>query len=175
VGERVAAAIASIKALGANVADVTFPVSENTMAQVFDPIVVFEIWNRLGADWRINPGSFSKSFAGFFSTPRPAIAEYEAALAALKEYQAAVDKLFDQVDVIITPTVPITAPPIAGPIDGAKILRNCWPFNAAGTPAISIPLKTTGLPVGLQLIARRGEDDKLLQIARDFDGRFAAP
>ena len=78
----------------------------------------FEIWNRLGADWRIHPGSFSKSFAGFFSTPRPSIAEYESALAALKEYQAAVDKLFDSVDVIITPTVPVTAPPIAGPIDG---------------------------------------------------------
>jgi aspartyl-tRNA(Asn)/glutamyl-tRNA(Gln) amidotransferase subunit A len=146
--------------------EIEFPVSSETMGRIFDPIVSFEIWNRLGADWRINPGSFSKSFAGFFSTPRPPIAEYEAALAALKEYQAAVDKLFEQVDVIITPTVPITAPLIAGPIDGMKILRNCWPFNAAGTPAISIPLKTTGLPVGLQLIAKRGEDDKLLQIAR---------
>jgi len=27
------------------------------------------------------------------------------------------------------------------------------------------------LPVGLQLIARRGEDDKLLRIARIFEGR----
>jgi aspartyl-tRNA(Asn)/glutamyl-tRNA(Gln) amidotransferase subunit A len=146
--------------------EIEFPVSSETMGRVFDPIVAFEIWGRLGADWRINPGSFSKSFAGFFSTPRPSIAEYESALAALKAYQAAVDKLFDSVDVIITPTVPVAAPPIAGPIDGMKILRNCWPFNAAGTPAISIPLKTAGLPVGLQLIAKRGNDDKLLQVAR---------
>ncbi len=71
---------------------------------------------------------------------------------------------------ILTPTVPITAPRIAGPIDGAKILRNTWPFNAAGTPAISIPLPNTNLPVGLQLIGRRGEDDKLLRIARAFEG-----
>lgn len=151
--------------------DIDFPIDARTMARVFDPIIAFEIWNRLGADWRINPGSFSKSFAGFFSSPRPPIAEYEAALAALKEYQAAVDKLFDQVDVIITPTVAVTAPPISGPIDGMKILRNCWPFNAAGTPAISIPVRRGGssdppLPVGLQLIAKRGDDDKLLQIAR---------
>ncbi len=75
--------------------DIDFPVDAKTMARVFDPIVVFEIWGRLGADWRINPGSFSKDFAGFFSTPRPSIAEYESALAALKEYQAAVDRLFD--------------------------------------------------------------------------------
>jgi aspartyl-tRNA(Asn)/glutamyl-tRNA(Gln) amidotransferase subunit A len=146
--------------------DIDFPIDHKTMSRVFDPIVAFEIWNRLGADWRINPGSFSKSFAGFFSTPRPSIAEYESALGALEEYQAAVDKLFDSVDVIITPTVAVAAPPIAGPIDGMKILRNCWPFNAAGTPAISIPLKTAGLPVGLQLIAKRGNDDKLLQVAR---------
>jgi aspartyl-tRNA(Asn)/glutamyl-tRNA(Gln) amidotransferase subunit A len=155
-------------ALRLNYPDIDFPVDEKTMARVFDPIVAFEIWNRLGADWRIHPGSFSKSFAGFFSTPRPSIAEYESALAALKEYQAAVDKLFDSVDVIVTPTVPVTAPPIAGPIDGMKILRNCWPFNAAGTPAISIPLPSQKLPVGLQLVARRGQDELLLRVARSF-------
>lgn len=148
--------------------DIDVPVDAKAMERIFDPIVTFEIWNRLGADWRINPGSFSEGFAGFFSTPRPSIAEYESALAALKEYQTAFDKLFDSIDVLVTPTVPITAPPIAGPIDGMKILRNTWPFNAAGTPAISLPLKTTGLPVGLQLVARRGDDDKLLQIARDI-------
>ena len=86
--------------------------------------------------------------------------------AALKEYQAAVAKLFDSVDAIVTPASPGTAPLIAGPIDGMKILRNTWPFNAAGTPAISIPAKTAGLPVGIQLVAKRGNDDKLLQIAR---------
>jgi len=100
-----------------------------------------------------------------FSFERPSVVEYESALAALNEYQAAVDKLFNEVDVIITPTVPATAPPIGGAIDGMKILRNTWPLNAAGTPAISIPIATTTLPVGLQLVGRRGDDDKLLQVA----------
>jgi aspartyl-tRNA(Asn)/glutamyl-tRNA(Gln) amidotransferase subunit A len=148
--------------------EIDFPVDAKTMERVFDPVFAFELWGRLGADWRTNPGSFSEEFSAFFSTPRPSIAEYEAGLAALKEYQAAVDKLFDQVDVIITPTVPVLAPPISGPVDGMKILRNTWPFNAAGTPAISIPLKTTGLPVGMQLIAKRGDDDKLLRIVRSL-------
>ena len=81
-----------------------------------------------------------------------------------------VDRLFDRVDVILTPTVPIVAPPIAGPIDGGKILRNTWPFNAAGTPAISVPCarNAAGLPVGLQLVARRGNDGLLLHAARRF-------
>ena len=151
--------------------EIDFPVSRETMGRVFDPIFAFEMWGRFGADWRSDPGSFSKDLAAFFATPRPSISEYEDGVAALKEYQSAVDKLFDSVDVIITPTVPVTAPRIDGPIDGMKILRNTWPFNAAGTPAISIPFQKGStsvppLPVGLQLIAKRGEDDRLLQVAR---------
>jgi len=168
VATAVNAAVTRMRSDGMTIADISHPVTSKTMEQIFGTVFSFELWNRFGADWRINPGSFSKEFSAFFATLRPSIAEYESALAALKDFQAAVDKLFDSVDVIVTPTVPVVAPPIAGPIDGMKILRNTWPFNAAGTPAISVPMKTAGLPVGLQLVARRGEDDKLLQIARTF-------
>lgn len=163
-----ARAVAQVGSKGAHITKTVLPVDSQTMARVFEPVFAFELWGRLGADWRTNPGSFSREFSAFFSTPRPSISEYEAGLGALKEYQAAVDKLFDEVDVIVTPTVPVVAPPISGPIDGMKILRNTWPFNAAGTPAISIPVKTSGLPVGLQLIAKRGDDDKLLQTVRSL-------
>ena len=162
-------AAARIGDRGARITAATFPIDDKTMSRVFDPIFMFELWGRFGTDWRTNPGSFSRQFSAVFSFERPSVVEYESALAALKEYQVGVDKLFTDVDVIITPTVPITAPPIAGPIDGMKILRNTWPFNAAGTPAISIPIAKTALPVGLQLIGRREDDDKLLQIARLFE------
>jgi aspartyl-tRNA(Asn)/glutamyl-tRNA(Gln) amidotransferase subunit A len=172
------AAMARIGSLGARVISLSIPIDDKTMSRVFDPIFLFELWGRFGADWRTNPGSFSKQFSGVFAIERPSVAEYETGLAALKEYQAAIEKLFDSVDVIATPTVLVTAPPIAGPVDGMKILRNTWPFNAAGTPAISIPIDvrrggtsvpTGSLPVGLQLVGRRGDDDRLLQIARRFE------
>ena len=153
---------------GARIVAATLPVHDKTMSQVFDPVFLFELWGRFGADWRTHPGSFSKQFADVFSIERPSVTDYEAGLAALKEFQAALDKAFDTVDVIATPTVTMTAPPIAGPIDGMRILRNTWPFNAAGTPAISVPVRGTSLPVGLQFVARRGEDDKLLRIVRSF-------
>ena len=154
---------------GARISSIRLPIDANTMARIFNPVFSFELWSRFGVDWRTNPASFSKQFSVFFLIERPSVGEYEAALGALQEYQAAVDKLFNEVDVIITPTVAVTAPPIAGPIDGMKILRNTWPFNAAGTPAISIPIAKTTLPVGLQIIGRRGDDDKLLQVARRFE------
>ena len=162
-------AAAHMGSRGARIVSATLPLDEKTMARVFDPIFMFELWHRFGADWRNDPGLFSKEFSAVFAFERPSVTEYETALAALNEYQAAVDKVFDAVDVIAMPTVNMTAPPIAGPIDGVRILRNTWPFNAAGTPAISIPIANTALPVGLQLIARRGDDDKLLQIARRFE------
>ncbi len=161
---------------GARIGSVKFPIDDKTMGRIFDPIFMFELWHRFGTDWRTNPGSFSKEFSAVFAFERPSVVEYESALAALKEYQAAVDTLFDSFDIIVTPTVPISAPPIAGPIDGMTILRNTWPFNAAGTPALSVPVRSAGSsdpasPVGLQLIGRRGNDHKLLQIAL----LFAAP
>jgi aspartyl-tRNA(Asn)/glutamyl-tRNA(Gln) amidotransferase subunit A len=157
----------ALRAAGFTVTDRNLPVDHKTMAQVFDPIVTFEIWSRFGSDWRFDPSLFSPAFAEFFKAERPSVAELETAQAALAGFQAAVDAAFDGLDVIATPTVPVTAPPLTGPIDGMKILRNTWPFNAARTPAISIPCgrDDAGLPVGLQLVARCGQDERLLEIA----------
>ncbi len=168
VAQAMQVALTSMRTQGAVIADMSFPVSSTTMSQVFDPVFLFELWGRFGADWRTKPASFSKQFSEVFSIERPTVIEYVTALAALKDFQAAVDTIFDTVDVIATPTVTMTAPPIAGPIDGMRILRNTWPFNAAGTPAISVPVAGTNRPVGLQFVARRGEDDKLLRIVRRF-------
>ncbi len=154
---------------GVRIVSTTLPIDAHTMSRVFDPIFMFELWHRFGADWRTDPGLFSEEFSAVFSIERPSVVEYETALAALKEYQAAIDTLFDSVDAIATPTVPLTAPPITGRIDGMRILRNTWPFNAAGTPAISVPVARDPLPIGIQLIGRRNADHRLLQVARLLD------
>jgi aspartyl-tRNA(Asn)/glutamyl-tRNA(Gln) amidotransferase subunit A len=53
------------------------------------------------------------------------------------------------------------------------MLRNTWPFNAARTPAISIPcgFGTGGLPIGLQLVAATFDDERLLAAAGSFQAR----
>jgi aspartyl-tRNA(Asn)/glutamyl-tRNA(Gln) amidotransferase subunit A len=45
------------------------------------------------------------------------------------------------------------------------MLRLTQLFNITGHPAISLPIRTTGLPVGLQLVGRRDETEGLLAVA----------
>ncbi|MCC7009604.1 MAG: amidase [Acidobacteria bacterium] len=156
---------------GALMVDRDLPLDDHTMARVFDPIVAEEIWSRYGSAWKVRPQDFSPAFAAIFATPPPSLVEIARARRARAVFQAAVTDVFDEVDVILTPTVPITAPPIAGPIDAALILRNTWPFNAARTPAISMPAGADrdGLPIGVQLAAAPGRDDALLAVAALLD------
>lgn len=86
----------------------------------------------------------------------------------------AVDVLLDGVDALILPTLPLVAP-VAGAadvdLDGttmairAAMLKHTQLFNITGHPAISLPLTTVGLPVGLQLVGARGQTARLLDVA----------
>jgi len=79
------------------------------------------------------------------------------------------------VDLLITPTVPIAAPvpPGAGGSGAIKgtLLRNTYPFNLVGFPALSLPcgLTATGLPVGLQLAGRPFEDLTVLRVGHAYE------
>jgi Asp-tRNA(Asn)/Glu-tRNA(Gln) amidotransferase A subunit family amidase len=104
------------------------------------------------------------------------------ALRARRDLQAsrhAVRKLFDDVDVLLTPTVPIPPPAIAGLREHPDnlrpqeliMLRNTRPFNVWGIPAISVPCGFTRnrLPIGLQLAAAPWREDVALQAAHAYE------
>jgi len=91
---------------------------------------------------------------------------------------------FDRADIVVTPTLARTALPIDHDffapveIDGRPVdtMRRAWypytlPFNMTGNPALSIPcgFDGDGLPVGLQLVGRIGEDALLLRAAALFE------
>jgi aspartyl-tRNA(Asn)/glutamyl-tRNA(Gln) amidotransferase subunit A len=82
-----------------------------------------------------------------------------------------------EVDVLLTPTVPIPAPEIGQretTIDGyeeavySALTRLTGPTNLNGLPSLSIPCGTTtsGLPVGLQLIGRPFDEATLYRFGR---------
>jgi len=52
----------------------------------------------------------------------------------------------------------------------AAMLRLTQLFNITGHPAITLPVQTDGLPVGLQLVGRRGATADLLAVAEAVEG-----
>jgi Asp-tRNA(Asn)/Glu-tRNA(Gln) amidotransferase A subunit family amidase len=87
--------------------------------------------------------------------------------------------MFDDVDVLLTPTVPLPPAVIAGLREHPDtlrpremiMLRNTRPFNVWGIPAISVPCGFTkdGLPIGLQLAAAPWREDIVLQAANAYE------
>uniref|UniRef100_UPI00384DAD83 amidase family protein n=1 Tax=Streptomyces phaeolivaceus TaxID=2653200 RepID=UPI00384DAD83 len=74
--------------------------------------------------------------------------------------------LFAEADLILTPTTPNAPHGHEGPGDRYSTSLT-WAFNLSGHPAMSIPagVDPDGCPVGLQLVARHGEEELLLRVA----------
>jgi len=89
-------------------------------------------------------------------------------------------QIFESVDVLAAPTLPVT-PPLIGQKEihwgrttedvRAALLRMTRPGNLTGLPAISLPcgLTADGLPVGLQLFGRHYDEPTLLQVAYAYE------
>jgi len=87
----------------------------------------------------------------------------------------AVDAALEGCDALVLPSLAIVAPVIGSEkvtmdngeslLVRAAMLRLTQLFNLTGNPAISLPIPTSGLPVGLQLVGKRGETESLLGAA----------
>jgi Asp-tRNA(Asn)/Glu-tRNA(Gln) amidotransferase A subunit family amidase len=79
--------------------------------------------------------------------------------------EAALDAIFDRYDAILTPAAPGPAPRSLDST-GDPVFNRIWTF--CGLPAVTLPLLATddGLPLGVQLVGRRGDDGRLLRTAR---------
>jgi Asp-tRNA(Asn)/Glu-tRNA(Gln) amidotransferase A subunit family amidase len=93
----------------------------------------------------------------------PAI-DYVRSVAAAGPLNAGLDAIFDEFDAILTPAAPGPAPRGLGST-GNPIFCSMW--TLLGVPAISLPLLQSedGMPLGVQLVGRRGNDARLLRTA----------
>ncbi|NEX48501.1 amidase [Pseudotabrizicola algicola] len=87
---------------------------------------------------------------------------------------AALDQVFERCDALLCPAACGPAP--AG-LDstGSPVFNGLW--TLAGVPAITLPLFTAGngLPMGVQLVGRRGDDARLLRTARWLTQHILSP
>ena len=98
--------------------------------------------------------------------------EYEKAKAERPGQIAEVKKAFGEVDALLTPAMPTTAPPLAGVSkDYARGRQFTLPFSWTGLPSVVVPcgFSSTGLPIGLQFVGNDLKEALLLRIAHAYE------
>ena len=107
-------------------------------------------------------------------------AEVAIAYAKRNDYYHAWREFMERYDLVLTPTLPVTAFPAGddhpGQIDGQPTTYLSWtaftyPFNITGQPAASVPcgFDHNGLPVGLQIVGRGRDDVTVLRASAAFE------
>jgi amidase len=178
VAAAVHAARARMESLGATVVPVTLPERARTLTTLAD---VFDVEMRAAhaaffperaADYGpLTRHGLARAFA------RDPLVLVDGAVHA-RAFRQQVDRLFDEIDLLLCPVAALTASP---QVDDQTIIaifgddhRNVLGFTCltsywdlAGTPAISLPwgFAADGLPLAIQLVARVGRDEALLSLA----------
>jgi Asp-tRNA(Asn)/Glu-tRNA(Gln) amidotransferase A subunit family amidase len=166
--------VEALRAAGVAVDDAEVPLREGSadMAQVWSGVLAAEL-AELGetAEAALSPGLRAVvrrgRGLGAVDLLRAATRAWEGVAPALARFHAGHD-------VLVTPTVPITAfgagrqVPEGGEGSWIAWTPLTWPFNLTGQPAVTVPVGVDreGLPVGAQVVARRGHDEDALAVAR---------
>ncbi|MHC4953853.1 MAG: Asp-tRNA(Asn)/Glu-tRNA(Gln) amidotransferase subunit GatA [Planctomycetota bacterium] len=110
---------------------------------------------------------------------------YEAYYGRAQKVRAAIrhemETVFEDVDILLTPTTPTVAFPIGEKIDDplAMYMNDILTVtaNLTGTPAISLPCGrgADDMPIGLQLMAPRFAEESLFHVASAYENEAAPP
>ena len=133
-----------------------------------------EAWRAHGAWIEARRPPMGPGVAARFATAKatPPVAA-EAAPGARDEVRAALDRVLPPGAALVLPAAATVAPVPDLDADAKEALRRATArlttiAGLAGAPAISLPLADVdGRPVGVSLLARPGEDERLLAAARD--------
>lgn len=107
--------------------------------------------------------------------PRVSQEEYEVAVKRTEKLKKQFDALFANFDAVISPTLPVVAPILPDDLSDPYPEFCCGTYftavaNLAELPAATYPCGfLDGLPVGLQIIGKRGREDTVLQICRALE------
>ncbi len=103
------------------------------------------------------------------------VGDYLAAYAARSALYNAMRGFHERYDLLLTPTMPVTAPKVGEEMPDWDGFGDDWlnwspytyPFNLTQQPAISVPCGVAGdnLPMGAQLVGRLGDDALVLRAA----------
>jgi len=159
-----------------SICDIKVPIDEDRTVHLYE---AYQYHEQFLAEYRdqYDPQTLQRILQGKDITEE----QYRAARCSLDALRRRSAEVLRDVDILITPTVPISPPTIAELQSGLPelrkrelvMLRNTRPFNVLGLPSITVPcgFTTDGMPVGMQISAAPGADRKVLAIAHQFEQR----
>jgi Asp-tRNA(Asn)/Glu-tRNA(Gln) amidotransferase A subunit family amidase len=154
-----------VESLGDRVSEVEIGQSFDRGIDMHRTVMEVEMAHNLQRDFEQGGESLSKVLRALIERGRTVVAvDYMRALAGSATLNAALDGVFDEYDALLTPAAPGPAP---RGIDSTGNPAFCSLWTYLGTPAVTLPLlqSESGLPIGVQLVGRRGNDARLLRTA----------
>jgi aspartyl-tRNA(Asn)/glutamyl-tRNA(Gln) amidotransferase subunit A len=172
VAKAVEEAVRRLEAQGAKIVPVNIPLLAKPVDfSALFTILLYEFNQILGDQYRAeaNKNLFGKIVQNDIARgERISRGDYEKALTARNALVAQFKQAFSQVDTLVVPTMPNTAPKLA--LGGPEYDRGrqfLLPISWTGLPALSTPCghDSQGMPIGLQLVGNEMQEALLLQIA----------
>jgi Asp-tRNA(Asn)/Glu-tRNA(Gln) amidotransferase A subunit family amidase len=154
-----------VAALGDQVSEVQLSSSFDRAVELHRVVMEVEMAHNLRRDYEKGGGQLSVQLRSLIERGREHKAvDYAAAVAGSAPLNEALEELFNEYDAILTPAAPGEAP--AAETTGNPIFNTIWTY--LGTPSVTVPLlqSENGLPVGVQLVGKRGLDARLLRSAQ---------
>ncbi|MCC5609224.1 amidase [Nostoc sp. CHAB 5834] len=166
-------AISILRELGAEIVTLDSRFLEEFDQVTYSTIALYEFSQVLQAEYAVNPNVFAAKVQSDLSKGVKIYRHhYKNAKQKCERWLPLGQKLFEQVDVVLTPTTPMVAPPINS--DGKIYQLNqqfMLPFSFMGLPAISLPCgwSSQGLPIGLQIVSNSYGEALILRVALAFE------
>ena len=179
--DTVAKAISALGEIGASSQDVSIPLAPKAGALTMSILSVE--WSNLHRplfEPNIDELDHNNKIRFLTGSVIPAQFYYKAQKIRAVLRQQILDAL-EQVDVLVLPTGPVTAPPVES-VPGVQSKEHALtglagrisftgPFNLAGTPALSVPcgFSSSGMPMGLQIVGRPFAEETVLRVAHAYE------
>lgn len=174
VAQIMTAARRDLAALGADLVDIRLPGVEAAQDVVY-ALIYSELAETHRArvetePQRFHPDTLARIRLGLSLT----VADRDAAMRARAGFQAMLDEVFTDVDVILTPTLPVDVPRLHGG-DVIAVSRRLgqftYPWSLHAGPTLALPVglhQRSGMPVGAQLTAAAGHEEVLFTLGRAY-------
>ena len=161
-----------LEAAGAAVTDITLPAAFDALNEALLTILAYDSSRVLAHEYRTRREDVSPEMVEVIESGMACAHEtYMAALYLAQDCRAHLADVFEEVDLLLTPSAECEAPPKAGPTGPSPFIRS---WTLLHPPCIHLPTGTgpQGLPIGIQLVGPMHGDEELLRAAAWAEARL---